>query len=240
MALTLTETGESFELTPPGTFPARCYRVIDLGTQKVTWQGQESTSKKLLLQWELLDSDTRMGDGRPYSISKRYTASLHEKSALRKDLESWRGRPFTPEELRGFDVGKLLGQPCLLSVIHAEKGGRTYANISALMRVPKGMPIPEGENEALAFDFERPDWNAYERLGPRLQEILSATPEWQKLPSAAQPPASPAPSAPPTNPAPVTPPPTRPASSYPFPSEPVRPAPQPATAGADFDDDIPF
>jgi len=37
-------------------------------------------------------------------ISKRYTMSLGEQSTLRKDLESWRGKKFTPEELQGFDL----------------------------------------------------------------------------------------------------------------------------------------
>ena len=43
-----------------------------------------------------------MPDGKPFLVRRRYTASLHEKSALRKDLESWRGRAFTNVELDGF------------------------------------------------------------------------------------------------------------------------------------------
>ena len=33
----------------------------------------------------------QMSDGRPFTISKRYTWSTHEKATLRKDLEAWRG-----------------------------------------------------------------------------------------------------------------------------------------------------
>jgi hypothetical protein len=234
MALTLTESGENFELVPAGTYPARCYRVIDLGTQKVSWQGTESPSKKLLLQWEVLDPDARMSDGRPFAISKRYTASLNEKAALRKDLESWRGKAFAPEELRGFDVSKLLGQPCLLSVIHVEKNGRTYANISALMRAPKGMAVPEAVNELLAWDFDRPDWNAFEKFTPQLQETLEATPEWAKLPTPAQ------------AAVPRTAPPVHgwehlPKAPGAAPANPPAAQPAPASAGGeDFDDEIPW
>jgi len=38
--------------------------------------------------------------GEPMSISKNYTASLSDMATLREDLKNWRGRDFTPEELR--------------------------------------------------------------------------------------------------------------------------------------------
>lgn len=219
MALLLTESDNTFEQVPAGTFLSRCYRLIDLGTQKSEWQGEARASKKILLQFEILDPETRMSDGRPFVASKRYTASLNEKAALRKDLESWRGRAFSPEELRGFDVSKLLGQPCFLSIVHQEKGGREYANISALMKLPKGIPAPDGINEPLLWDFDKPDWDVYEKLGQRLQAVLEATPEWARIPfPVATPPAAPI---------------------YPFPSAaPAKPAQ--AAPEADFDDDVPF
>jgi len=81
-----------------------------------------------------------MADNRPYLVHKRYTCSLHEKSGLCKDLEAWRGKPFTPEELLGFDLENLLGKPCMLSVIHVERNGSTYANVSGVMKSPRGIP----------------------------------------------------------------------------------------------------
>lgn len=230
MGLTLTENGESFELAPAGTYAARCFKIIDMGTQPVVWQGTESSAKKILLMWELADPDVRMSDGRPFIISKRYTASLNEKAALRKDLESWRGKPFTPEELRSFDVGRLLGQPCMLSVLHADKGGRTYANISALMKLPRGLPLTEAANECVAWDFDKPDWDVFEKLSPRLQEALTGTPEWARLPNG---PSTPAPA-----PARHAPPPVQGWDH--LPARPSAPAPAPAGGVEDFDDDIPF
>ena len=41
------------------------------------------------------------------TISATYTLSLGERSNLRKMLESWRSRAFTPEELQGFDLEKV-------------------------------------------------------------------------------------------------------------------------------------
>ena len=50
---------------------------------------------------------------------------------------------FTPEELKGFDVEKLIGAPALLAVVHNRTPDRTYVNIKSIQRLPKGMEKPE-------------------------------------------------------------------------------------------------
>jgi hypothetical protein len=92
------------------------------------------------------------GKDLPRGISKRYTLSLNEKASLRKDLQSWRGRPFTPAELAGFDVSKLIGANCLLSVLHQDRAGATYANISSISALPKSMKSVAPENPSLYFN----------------------------------------------------------------------------------------
>jgi len=123
-----------------GNWPATCIRIIDLGTQEREYQGKTSYRRQSLIIWEI---DGQVDDqGQPITISKAYTASLGEKANLRKDLESWRGRPFTSDELAGFDVKNLLGKPCLLNLIkvQGQKGEKVViATISAL---PKGMSAP--------------------------------------------------------------------------------------------------
>ena len=123
-----------------GNWPATCIRIINLGTQEREYQGKTSYRRQSLIIWEI---DGQVDDqGQPITISKAYTASLGEKANLRKDLESWRGRPFTADELAGFDVKNLLGKSCLLNLIkvQGQKGEKVViATISAL---PKGMPAP--------------------------------------------------------------------------------------------------
>jgi hypothetical protein len=36
-----------------------------------------------------------MKDGKAFSIHKKYTLSSHKKATLRKELEAWRGVPFS-------------------------------------------------------------------------------------------------------------------------------------------------
>jgi hypothetical protein len=44
-----------------------------------------------------------------YIVQKRYTLSSHKKSTLRRDLEAWRGRPFTDSQADDFDIDMLIG-----------------------------------------------------------------------------------------------------------------------------------
>jgi len=127
---------KGFELCPAGTYQAVCYAVWDLGLQKVMWQDQETLRHKIRVAWEVSEP---MADGRPFSVQKSYNLTLHEKAALRKDLESWRGRAFTGAELAGFDVEKLVGANCLLNVVHTESNGKTYANVASISPILKTM-----------------------------------------------------------------------------------------------------
>ncbi len=130
--------GRDFIPAPSGTHIAVCCDVVDLGVLEVSFGGESKQQHKVNLVWQI---EEVMSDNRPYMVRKRYTLSLHEKAALRKDLESWRGRTFTPEELQGFDLEVLIGKGCILSVIHnpGNKGG-VFANIAAIMKLPKGAP----------------------------------------------------------------------------------------------------
>ena len=73
--------------------------------------------------------------------------SLSEKANLRKDLESWRGKAFTAEELKGFDIEKLIGVNAMASIIHNQSGDRTYANISSISKLMKGLQPMATENK---------------------------------------------------------------------------------------------
>ena len=155
MGTTAKNSGGDFPKAPVGTHVARCYQVIDLGHQKITWQGAEKWTPKILLTWELCNE--LMDDGKPFAVSNRYTLSLAETSQLRPALESWRGKPFTEEESKGFDVKNVLGAYCMLGVVHNTTNGKTYANVSAILPVPKGMAKPPAVNLPLHFDLDRDD-----------------------------------------------------------------------------------
>lgn len=185
MIVSETAGGAAFTPCPAGSYLARCVRLIDLGTQVNDYQGETKTAHKVLVAFEVLDTDARRDDGEPFVLSKRYTLSLHEKAALRKELASWRGRDFTPEELKGFDLRSILGKDCFVSVVETTKGERTYSNIASIMKPPKGMQAPEGTcNEPLIYwsmGDAAPDWTALAQLHPKLIEQIEASPEFNRL-----------------------------------------------------------
>ena len=157
------KAGPSFTPTPAGAHASVCCDVVDLGVLEVNYAGKSKKQHKIKIVWQIAEEQQ---DGRPFQCQKRYTLSLHEKSALRKDLESWRGRAFTDAELEGFDVETVIGVGCLLNVIHENKGGAIYANVTAIMRLPKGTQPPTIRDYVRVIDREpssqaQPDqpWN---------------------------------------------------------------------------------
>ena len=125
---------------PAGVHQAVCVDVIDLGMVKSTYEGKESLKHKVNIRWQIDEVDPEH-EGRRFQVQKRYTLSLHEKAGLRKDLQSWRGKPFTAEEVKGFDVERLLGVNCQINVVHVTSSdGNVYGNVDAIMPLGKGMP----------------------------------------------------------------------------------------------------
>ncbi|OWQ95764.1 hypothetical protein CDQ92_13360 [Sphingopyxis bauzanensis] len=161
-----------------GTHFAVCDMVVDLGKQRTSYQGEESVKHQIYLRWQIpaervewKDGDGNQKEG-PAVIGKTYTLSLGEKANLRKDLQAWRGKSFTEEELRGFDVAKLLGVPATLTVTHTEKNGRTYTNVASLGGIPKGMDKPSAENGVTLYDNDNA--GTFENLPKWLREKITA------------------------------------------------------------------
>lgn len=185
---------KQFELPPAGTHLAQCYRVIDLGTQSSTYMGQAKKQHKLIISWEL--PDEKMTDGRPFTVGQRYTFSMSEKAALRRDLESWRGVPFTERDFgpTGFDIKNIIGKACLLNIVHAESNGKQYANIASISRLMKGQQGPERPvNEPMYLWIHESRWDSsvFAKLSDKLKGAIMQSPEYAAMMnSEAEPPAN--------------------------------------------------
>jgi hypothetical protein len=189
MALIAKESGGGeFTPVPQGMHLARCYRVIDLGTQETTYLGTVKHLPKVMLQFEVHGEDDEgkaivTAKNEPMSISKNFTLSLAEKATLRKDLQTWRGREFTADELRGFELKNVLGAWAMVSVIKAMgNNGKEYTNIAAIMSVPpaiKKAGMPEGHNDLKMFSIDEPDMVLFEGFSNGLKEKIGKSPEWQ-------------------------------------------------------------
>lgn len=181
MGLIAKNTGGDYELAPEGMAVARCYRIIDLGTQSVIYKDAEKSAHKISISWEM--PEELMKDGRPFSIFQQFTLSLHKKSTLRPVLESWRGRKFTDEEAEGFDITKLLGVPCFINIVHVKAGDTIYANIAAITPLLKGTTCPPAVNTPVLFNLDREsfDQKVYDSFSEKLKEKIAASPEYNAL-----------------------------------------------------------
>lgn len=170
---------KTYEPIPTGMQQAVCAMVCDIGTHEGEYQGKPNTRHQVIVIWELDEKKTE-GDfaGQPFQVSKFYTTSLGEKANLRKDLESWRGQPFTPEELKGFDLENLVGANCFLNLIQdGEK-----VKISAITPLPKNMPKikqamreePEWVDKQRAKSIERTKPGAVAKGSPAAGPPLAA------------------------------------------------------------------
>jgi len=166
---------------PEGNHAARCVRMIDLGTQKNKFDESKAAQRKVRLEFEL--PEELREDGKPFLLHQKFTLTMHEKGSLRKFLQGWRGVPFTEDEAKRFDITKLLGQPCLLNVIHKTNEGKTYANIDAATRLPKSMTAPAQITPCFEFSLSAEDFRqeVYDALPDYLKEEIAASPEYQAL-----------------------------------------------------------
>ena len=171
MSLILKQEPNNYTPAPEGNHPAVCISVVDLGVQKTEWQGEKKEQHKVLVTWELPYEEAE-GD-QPVTISKRYTMSMHEKSGLYKDLVSWRGRDFTPQEKGGFDLFNIVGVACFLNVIHQEKEGKTYSNITSIAPLAKGMEKPIPRTPKLTkFSLSASTSKEYEELSDGIKKVI--------------------------------------------------------------------
>lgn len=186
MSINATNTSTARELTPAGNHIARCYQMIEIGTVTEVIMNKSQTLRKVRIGWELpLETkEFREGEGeRPFVISKEYTLSMHEKSNLRKDLKSWRGRDFTEDEAKSFDITKLLGVPCMINIIHApsKDGTRTYANISGVTPMPKGVKCPPQFNDMLELSYDNFDEEVFNSLPDFIKDKMKTSVEYAGL-----------------------------------------------------------
>ena len=191
MSFIVENKGISFEKCPPGLHLARCYRIVDVGTQKSEYiKGQVKYQHKIMLAWEIHGQNDdggaiTMADGRPFAVFRHYTLSWSDRASLRIDLQSWRGKPFNEEEMKKFDLNNILGAWCMLNVIEKPgDDGNVYSGINGVTPVPSmikksGFPNPINKNEI--FNLSDPDLEMIKGFSENLKRKIESSPEWQKL-----------------------------------------------------------
>lgn len=174
-----TSSAGEYEVPPAGNQAAVCVGIVELGRQHDVFQGQDNGWKtKVLLVFEL---DEKKSDGAPFVIGRDYNASLNKKANLRAVVERWRGKPLADDE--EFDLTKLVGKGCLLSILQKQSAsGSDYAKIESIGALPKGMTAPKPVNKAIIWEIgpnnPAPDEDWLPRVyGKTIAEVVAQSQE---------------------------------------------------------------
>jgi hypothetical protein len=174
-----TNTGKTREPIPAGTYLARCYSIAHIGTEFFEYQGEPKQTNKVRFTFELPTKLKVFKEGeeaKPLAIGEEYGISTHEKSNLRKVMNSWRGKDFTEEEVKSFDVTSMISKPCLITISITDKGYNKITGISSLM---EGQTCPEQINPTQLFDYEE-NFDNLSKLPTFIQDKIKKTPEYVK------------------------------------------------------------
>lgn len=185
MGFELKKSTGNFKLCPAGTFVARCFMVIDMGHHDESYQGRHiGLRPKVRFGFELptkLDVFKENGPQEPYTLSIKFTNSLHEKGKLLPTLNQWRGKPLTDADIARFTIDKVLGKEAMITVVHKEKADKSKtAVISTITQLMEGVTCPPPIMTPILFtvDWKR-DHEAFKTLPEWCQEEISACDEWK-------------------------------------------------------------
>lgn len=172
------ESGGDFTPVEAGTHLARCFACVALGVQE---SPNFPAANKVMLMFEVPEQTTEQdGEEVPMTVQKEYTLSLNNKATLRKHLEAWRGKPFTAEELVGFDVANVVGAPALLTIVHKVSANKkTYANIEAIAKPMKNMVCPPQHHAMVKYEIEMGRGSAFNVLPEWIQKKIAMSEEFK-------------------------------------------------------------
>lgn len=173
-------------LVTAGVQEARCFSVVDLGTQETEYEGVVKYQRKLKFFFELPEFQiTYEKDGvevtAPQVINIEFTNSGSPKGKLKPAMEAWVGKPIEQIDF----IADCVGRPASLSIVHkVSKKGSTYANIASITALsPKliAMLAPQ-HNKDMHFDIDVDEFDSdnFKNLYKWVQEDIMKSEEYKE------------------------------------------------------------
>lgn len=151
-----------------GIHNATCIGVIFIGEHPSI----NGIYPKVTILWEVFEN------GIIKTTSRDYTFSYYETAKLRLHLESWRGRPFTKDELSKFKLCNILGVPCKLEIRKNSKGLKQVENI---YRFPRNEEAPLSQTKYIYFDIaDEKTYQAFADVPEYIQAKIKQSPEYKQ------------------------------------------------------------
>lgn len=164
----------------PGTYPSRVVAVIDLGLQtQRPYKGEaKSPAYCFATIYELVDEFLKDEDGNDIEDKPRWQSEIMPLHSLNSERakSTKRYKALDPDVVYEGDWTKLIDQPCLVTIVHNPKpDGKVYTNIenTALMREKDAKRCAALVNEAIIFDLDSPDMEAFERIPAWIKKMIT-------------------------------------------------------------------
>lgn len=185
---------KTFAVAPAGTHVARVYRFMNLGTRLQEYQGVTKDYPDTLVtftlelpnelnefEYENKETGEKEKVSKPFVISREFTLSMGSKSNLRPFIEGIIGKKLSDEEAGEFDIESIIGKVCQATVTHApsKDGTRTYANLTSVAPLMKGIEVPEVVNKPLVQDINLMTEEEIEALPQFLQTKIKISDEYK-------------------------------------------------------------
>lgn len=186
MILAKNNKGAEVELVEAGSYPARVYQMIHIGTVP-GFEGKVQNKVRIgfELPTEMKVFDEKKGP-QPRVMSQDFTLSFNEKATLRKVITACDSKALGIDDdgfLEEFDVETLIGKTLLVTVAHkAKKDGKgSYAFLENYTALPKGMTCPEAINPVQVLSYDK--WNEadFQKLPDFIKEKIEASDEFKSL-----------------------------------------------------------
>ena len=186
MAILATTTAATREAIPSGNYVARCYRMIQIGTVNEVINGENKLLQKVRIGWEFPNDLKVFHEDKgpqPIVYDEEYTLSMGEKASLRKMLASWRGKDFTPDQAKSFDITALLGVTAMVNLIHvtSKSSGKVYSKIGSVSAVPKGIEVPAQINPTFVLSYDNFDFEKFNSLPDFIKDKMKSSIEYTAL-----------------------------------------------------------
>lgn len=184
--LATNKKGKEIEILESGSYPARIYQLIQIGTV-VGYQGMLQNKVRIgfELPTEMKVFDEKKGE-QPRVISQEYTLSFSEKSNLRKLILACDPKALDVAEdglVEAFDVENLLGKELLITIAHKQRkdGSGAYAYIDSVTRLPKGMTCPNQINPTQLLSFDKWSDEVFGKLPDFIRDMITSSEEYKVM-----------------------------------------------------------
>lgn len=172
------QTSAAKEQLKPGTYTARIYQILDLGTQKSVFQGQETFKRKFRISFETPTQKTIFNEEKgeqPFSLSMEVNYLLTDQNSA---TQSWLTKIFTAVHNtngKGRSIFDLLGGLLTIQVEQNEKG---YSNITGVS--PLHSEIDRNDKRLKPINEQKELYLDPEVFGDEEMQLINSLPNFIK------------------------------------------------------------